>query len=69
MENLIVIGIAIIVIIVALAIGGSLLIGALIVWPLSIILILLGGFLGGGIGALIGAGLAGAAGIVVYNNN
>lgn len=68
MDTLLVIAVAIIGILIALAVGLYLLIGMVFVWPLSLILILLGGFTGGGVGALIGAGASGIIGIFVANS-
>lgn len=69
MDSLIVIGIAIIGLIVGAAVSISLLIGMVVVWPLSLILIALGGFTGGGIGAVIGGGISGVVGLFAYNNS
>lgn len=69
MDSLIVIAIAIIGMIVGAAISLSLLIGMVVVWPLSLVLIALGGFTGGGIGAAIGGGVSGVIGLFAYNSN
>lgn len=68
MDAMLVIAVGIVGIIIALALGLYLLIGMVVVWPLSLILILLGGFTGGGVGAVIGAGISGVIGIFVYND-
>lgn len=49
-----------------LALGVLLIVGMAVVWPLSLILILLGGFAAGGAGAFIGAGASGLIGLFFY---
>ena len=48
-----------------LVVGAALLFGAYLLWPLTLILTVLGGFMGSGVGALIGASVAGAIGLAV----
>lgn len=72
LSDLPVIAIWLVVIMLFLFIGFWLLVGVLIVglgavyaWPLSLLLAVIGGFFGGGWGALIGAGVSGGIGLLL----
>lgn len=58
METLILIGIV-------LVAAFFILVGAVIVWPLTILFAIIGGFAGGGMGAFIGALIGGVIGALV----
>lgn len=54
---------------VGLVIGLALVFGAIAAWPISIVLGMIGFFLGGPTGALIGMGIAGAIGLLAVSNS
>lgn len=65
MDALLIIAALIVGCVIAAVIALALLLGMVIVWPLSLILIILGGFVFGGIGALAGGAISGIVGLCI----
>lgn len=68
MDNILIIVVAIVGIGIAIVITLGILIGMIVAWPLTLILIMLGGFTFGGAGALIGAAISGVLGVFVCSD-